>query len=596
MGARVPGGEHEPPSLGESLNAVAHRLRRVFGRRPVVLGAGAVGIGLVVLLVVGVARLFTRDLSPDTIARIEATCRTPKQATAAELETTAPPTATDGEAFIRGLEQLPFLAALLAQRSTAYEEAQTTPPAELARRAKEHALRATDLALDVAACYERELARYPKLRPAATALVAELRMQRAEISTTDFSPLYTTGEPATVVIELAPREERTVRFRTLCIDRFAPPPRAGARYILGGTVDELKKRTLCEVLRGAQAGGSLAPAQNAVWRLEQERMDPATPSVAPTAGAVGIFAAQRERKLGVQAVATGTLTALDVTLANYTSAPLVIDTSCAYFVPFSLPDVTKPLPTPPPDFSDPATAERFTQDIERQTLRNLEEQEKNFQRLGIPFPPQLKAEQERLRAKFESASPAPEVKGVYSSVFLPGAGNVDPDTLDPFQPVQTGLGWQPLGTVGVTGARPSRGAAKIAELREVFRRKATASAETRQRLEDALDAFARNRSPETVEDVLRELRRCEIDLCAPVSEMDRAWESVRSYADTLVDQAVNRVIASITAGTLQDAIDAIRFCQSVGCSAAEDAARLDRHLRGVLRDRYRRNVPPATNE
>lgn len=586
-GAQHGSGAH--PTLAVLRTAVTKR------RAPIVIGAFVVLLFLAVGLTL--ARFWPRELSAESIARIEETCRAAQPGAIDELLKHVPPTATDGEAFVRGLEQLPFLVAVLSERSTAYEEAQTTPPSALATAARADGLQRLDLSLDVATCYERELVRFPSVREQVAAAIADLRQEREALATADFSPFYATGEPATAIITLAPQEVKRVRLRTLCIDRFAPPPEAGTPYLLGGTVDELQKQSLCDLLREAQRGGDLAPTQNAVWRLEQERMDPTTTVVSPAAGATGIFAAQRERALLVTAEATGTLTALDVTLTNTTTSPLTLDTSCAYFVPLSLPDLNQPLPSPPPDWSDPKTAEKFSADIERQTLQNLDEQEKMFQKLGLPFPAELQAEQERLRQKYGSSRlPAPAVKGVYRSVFLPGSDNVDPATLDRFQTVQTGLGLQPLGAAGVVRGVPPRGRLEIARLRDLLRRNLTDPLRARENLDRALDAFARNPSGANAQELYHDLQSCIVNNCASAAEVARIWEQVQARADQLVDLAVERLIASVTAQTLQDAIDAMRFCQVVGCTVAADAERLDAHLRNIIRDRARRHIPATAEE
>lgn len=542
-----------------------------------------------VVIVLSLLWFLPKELSNEAMAKIDETCRQPHQSVIDELEKNVPLLATDGAAFVRGLEQLPWLVAILSQRSTTYEDAQATPPKQLAVGAKDDALKRLDLTIELTLCYERELRRYPKVRQQVVLARTDLQKEREELTARDFSSLFATGEPATAVVELAPREQKRVRVRTLCIDRFAPPPQAGTPYILSGTVAEVKKPTLCGLLRAAQAGSNLASSQNAVWQLEQQRMDESTLAVGAAGGSTGIFAAQRDGSLFVTAEATGTLTALDVTLTNATDSPLSVDTSCAYFVPLSIPDLNQPIPSPPPDWSDPATLEKFTEDTERQMLKNLDEQEKTFEKLSVPFPPELKAQQEELRRKYGDGREG-SVKGIYSRVYVPGAENVDPDTLDRFQVVQTGIGIQPLGTVGIVRGSEPPGRREIARLRDILERQANDPARARERLDGALDDFARNPSRESAQDVFDALQSCIVNGCAPSGEMIRIWEQIRTQADRMVDQAVDRLIISITEQTLHDAIDAIRFCQTVGCHVEADVQRLDTHLRNVLRDRARGNV------
>ncbi len=553
-------------------------------RSKILIGAG--GILVLALIIVLATRFWPGELSDEDIARVEETCRGPKQQALSELEQQVALTATDGEAFVRGLEQLPWLVAILSQRSTAYEDAQATPPSTLAANAKADALKRLDLSLELVRCYEGQLNRFPKAREAVASAVVDLQAERENVAAADFAQFFATGEPAESVIELAPREQRRLRLRTLCIDRFAPPPEAGTRYILGGTVDETKRRSLCDLLRSAQGGGSLASAQNAIWKLEQEHMDLSTPPVEAAAGATGMVSAQREGSLHVSAKATGALTALDVTLTNATDAPLSIDTSCAYFVPLSIPDLTQPLPTAPPDWSDPATLEKFTEDSNRQLLQTLDEQEKTFEKLGMPFPPQLKTQQEELRKKLGEAGTG-EVKGIYSRVYLPGNPDADPDSLDPFQVVQTGLGRQPLGVVGALRGGPPPGRREIDRIKDALERMAEAPERARENLDRALDDYARDPSRQHTEDVLDALERCFVNACVPSSEMIRLWEQIRTRSDQMVDQAINRVIASVTEQTLLDAVDAIRFCQAVGCNVENDVRQLDTHLRNLLRNQVR---------
>lgn len=530
-------------------------------RRPIFVGAGAIALLAVVLL--GLWWFLPKDVSSEAMARVDETCRQPHQNIIDELEQQVPLIATDGEAFVRSLEQLPWLVAILSERSTAYEVAQATAPAVLATNAKDDALQRLDLTIELATCYEKQLRRFTKAKQQVAARLTDLRNEREALAAGDFSTFFATGEPATAVIELAPREQKRVRLRTLCIDRFAPPPQAGTPYILSGTVDEVKKPTLCGLLRSAQAGGNLAPSQNAVWQLEQHHMDESTPAVEAAEGSAGMFAAQRDGSLFVTAEATGTLTALDITLTNATDNPLSVDTSCAYFVPLSMPDLNQPIPSPPPDWSDPATVEKFTEE--------------------------LKAQQEQLRRKYDETREG-SVQGIYSRVYIPSADNVDPDTLDRFQVVQTGIGVQPLGTVGVVRGSEPPGRREIARVRDILERQANDPVRARERLEGALDDFAHNPSRENAQNLFDALQSCIVNSCAPSSEMIRIWEQIRTQADRMVDQAVDRLIVSITEQTLHDAVDAIRFCQTVGCHVEADVEKLDTHLRGVLRDRQRGNV------
>lgn len=524
------------------------------------------------------------------IAAVEATCLEPQRAALEELEKNAPPTALDGADFVRGLEQLPFLAAVLSQRDTSYEEANTKDPAALAHEGRAAALRFADLAIEVATCYERELAGNHALRVAAGDLLAELRARRAELETLDFAPFYAGGEPAEAVLTLAPKEEKHVRLRTLCIDRMAQPPLSGMPYVLAGTVDVLMKPELCDLLRGASASASLADAQNAVWRLEQRRATPGTPAVVPVGGATGAHAAQLERRLAVTATATGTLTALDVTFTNLTDQPLTIDTSCAVFVPLIVPDTSRPLPTPPPDWSDPATLENFQQEADEQLLKNLDEIERVYRQQGLPLPPALEEQRQQLRAKRSNTpepSPAGSVLGVYRQAFLPGS-DVDPDDLDPFQPVQTGVGPQPLGTVGVT-RRPPQRRERLPRPWDIVRRER--GIEARELLERALDRHARAPAdPEVFEDLMRELRRCEVTLCMPPDELRRVWEQVTGRVQRLVDVTLGRVQDSTTAETFHDVVNALRLCAAVGPGCAGDAAsrELDRFFRDYLRQQQQR--------
>lgn len=530
----------------------------------------------------------------DVLAQLTERCYAPAAARYEELRKSAPPTATDGADFVRGLESLPFLAAILSKRDTSYEDANTKDPGALAAAAKVAAIQFADLAVEVASCYERELSGDRSLRAAAGELLAELRAARASLDATNFAPLYATGEPAEAVLTLAPKEEKTVRLSTLCIDRFAQPPPAGTTYVLAGTVDVLMKPELCDILRRASSGGNVSGAQNAVWRLEQQRATPGTPPVRPVAGATGAYAAQGSRQLAVTATATGTLTTLDATFTNLSDQPLTIDASCAVFVPLAVPDVTKPLPTPPPDWSDPATAERFTREIEEQTLKNLDETEKTYQKLGIPFPPQLEEQRRQLREKL--SAPRSEVKGVYSQAFLPGGGDVDPDTLDPFQPIQVGIGPQPLGVVGVT-RRPPHRREHPPRPWEVLRR--DERVESKELLERALDRYARNPAdPGAFEDVLEEIRRCEVRNCTTPQELDRIWRSLAENTQRVVDEAVRRAIVSTGAQTLQDVVNALRMCQAVGagCTTQQGYRELDRYFRDYLRQRQQRRGPPQIGE
>lgn len=527
------------------------------------------------------------------LARLTERCYAPAASQEEEARKTAPPLATDGAEFVRGLESLPFLAAIFAQRDTTYEEDNTKDPAVLAGEAKTAALQAADRAIQVAECYERELEGERSSQEAARQLVADLRAQRAEIETTDFAPFYSVGEPAETTLTLAPKEEKSVRLRTLCIDRFAQPPPAGMPYILSGTVDALMKPELCDILRGAAAGGNLAGAQNAVWRLEQQRATPGTPPVTPVEGATGAYAAQSDRRLAVSATATGTLTTLDATFTNLSDTPLTIDTSCAIFVPLVVPDTDKPLPTPPPDYSDPATLERLQRESTEQLLRNLDEYERSFREQGLPFPPQLEEQRRQLQEQLAATpppSPEGEVRGVYSQAFLPGA-DVDPDTLDPFQPYQTGgIGAQPLGSRGwVRKAPPPRRWPKPPRPWDILRR--DRRIEARERLERALDRYARTPAdPGVVEDLFREFELCWINGCMPDAELRRNWDQVSGRQQRIVDVTIGRVQDSTTAETVQDVINALRLCQAVGPPCTTDAASqaLDRHFRDYLRQQQSR--------
>lgn len=573
--------------------------------RPPVIIAAAVVVVLILALVVAIAARRPRGVGApsgtpsaergDVLARLTERCYGPSAVRAEELEKTAPPLATDGSAFVRGLESLPFLAAIFAERDTWYEDANTKDPAALATEGKAAAIQFADLAIEVATCYERELAGDRSLRAAAGELLAELRTRRAELEALDFALFYTTGGPAEATLTLAPKEEKTVRLNTLCIDRFAQPPAAGMTYVLAGTVDALMKPELCDLLRRAASDENLARAQNAVWRLEQQRATPETPSVQPVSGSVGAYAAQSDRRLAVTATATGTLTTLDATFTNLSDQPLSIDTSCATFVPLIVPDVTKPLPTPPPDWSDPATLEKFQRESNEQLLKNLDTVEEQYRKLGVPFPPQLEEQRRQLRERLQGTpapSPAGAVRGVYSQAFLPG-GDVDPDQLDPFQPFQVGIGRQSLGSIGVTRRPPFR-RERPPRPWEVVRRER--GIEARELLERALDRYARNPAdPGVVEDLMREVRRCEINLCMPPGELDRVWRNVAERVQRMVDVTLMRVTDSTTAETLQDVVNALRLCAAVGRGCTTDAAarRLDQHLRDYLRERQQRQRQQA---
>ncbi|TSC61798.1 MAG: hypothetical protein G01um1014106_702, partial [Parcubacteria group bacterium Gr01-1014_106] len=180
-----------------------------------------------------------------------------------------------------------------------------------------------------------------------------------------------------------------------------------------------------------------------------------------------------------------------------------------------------------------------------------------------------------------------KVKGIYSRVFLPGNPDVDPETLDPFQVIQTGLGRQPLGVAGVLRGGPPPGRRELDRIRDALERMANAPARARENLDRALDAYARDPSRQNTEDVFDAVQSCIVNACAPNSEIMRIWEQIRIRSDQMVDQAVNRVIASVTEQTLRDAVDAIRFCQAVGCNVENDIRQLDTHLRDMLRNQSR---------
>lgn len=514
--------------------------------------------------------IFRREPPPETVAAITAKCYEPKRAEIDTLRAEAPPTALESIDFrqLQGLH--PLLRQFAARSNYATEQASAE---ELVPTIRSYYTRLAEFAVDVVTCYEAELKKYPAFRRAATAAVSEARARLAEAQTFDVSLLLVRNAPAEPVLRLAPQETKRVRLRTFCIDSLAEPPKAGSVYLLGGSVEELKKNDYCRLLRQGQAGADLGTVQGTLWSLEPKDVDGSPQPVAPVPGSEGLPTAQSSGAIRVTAVSSGTLTDLDVTVTNTTDRELSLDTSCAYFVPLSMPKA-EPLPERPAiDLTKPEDAQRY--------IQRIQELQEEFG--TVTSAEEAKAYAERLKQlQEELQSGAPQVKGVFSGLRLPvDLRGIDVGKLPPFHPAQIGLGRQPLGSSGVTGKGAPK-APRVPRLEEILAGP-SAKEQARRRLDHAWREYQANRTLITLEEMVAATETCWVVGCAPTSEIERYRDLLRGDMEEVLRRTVDNVERTVNQDTLQSAVAALRLCAALGCDSGPALAEVDRLLREDLR-------------
>jgi len=249
--------------------------------------------------------------------------------------------------------------------------------------------------IDLATCYSEHLANDLSLRINAEQLRQQAQDRYDAIASYDFVQAFTSTATGSTTLLVPAHNSKTVRLRTYCLDTGRGVPTAGEIYYLAASVDELQTAGICALLQSAEtltdisnvqaeiwsninttpkASGEITPASaQSTWKLMAmivvssivligsgllgvKRVVPKPVWIVSAVVAAGVIAAgsiaiatktvsassltdnavvrsARSGDIVVQAVSTGSFSALDVTITNLTATDLTLDTSCLTFIP-----------------------------------------------------------------------------------------------------------------------------------------------------------------------------------------------------------------------------------------------------------------------
>jgi hypothetical protein len=513
---------------------------KVLIKNPYVLYGGIFGVVFALGIVVGWYFMFgspnvslpvpdllkSNKISQEQIDLVEALCYNGRKAEHDGLMRNPPATALESIDFTNA-DNLPIWLQYYGGRAFTNDSTKE----EILEEIRNYYTDLAQLAVEVAECYVRELADFPKLRENAEAALAQSQKQLADTQSYDYGYLLETDLPAEQTVKLAPNEVKRFRMRTFCIDSLANPPEPGVEYLLGGTVDEMNKADYCELLRQGQSGENMGETQRAIWELENTRAGDQVESEA-AGDSTFMLEAQSSGQVGVRATSTGTITDFDVEITNYTNRQITLDTSCGYFVPIAYPERS---------YGDlnPGELESFYEDFKEQYEGYLNPEEE------------------------------PDVQGAFTNVYIPiDINSVDLDQIDPPHPAQGGYGSQAVGTSGSMG-RGTPNASDLPPLEPIVKPDPDFKILAEQNMQDSWDRFRNDPNVDTLRDMIEALDACRALECS----------NTQNYEDLMLFEMVDVMEQSVqdfadnpTPENMRNAMDAMRMCQAFGCNPLEAMA------------------------
>ncbi len=394
------------------------------------------------------------------------------------------------------------------------------PVTELAAAVKDFYVNLAQISYDTAQCYVTNLSQYPQALKRAKEATTKTKETLDYLQSFDYVSLFEQRQNAQALLTLQPRETQTVRLRTYCIDSFALPPRAGSVYLLAGSVDELQRSRYCDLLRQGQTADP-SETQKLVWGLELEHRDTNSTTTPPQAGTTKLVEAKSANQLSITAVATGTLTDLDVTFSNLSNQTITLDTSCAYFLPVAVP------------------------------LSFVTKQIMNERVLGY--------------------------RGFnFGSVDV---SQINLDDFEPAHPAQAGgILQQAVGTSGVIGpAAPLQ--PELPPLEPIVKdTNYTKLAESN--LDQSWDNFQSSPTAENLTDLIESLNACRALGC---SQTGIVKQQMDAFVEQMIDETMQNYQKNPDEITYQEAMEALRLCLVLGCDPTEALVQMEAAQRNHLK-------------
>lgn len=123
--------------------------------------------------------------------------------------------------------------------------------------------------VDLLACYKQELAGYPDLIAQVETNAQKANQQMTAVNSFDFQKLITPKTTANAVIKIPAKTTKISRMRTFCLDTGRGVPWSGEEYYLAGSVDELNRKGVCNLLAQAANGGNMDEIQGDIWETQK---------------------------------------------------------------------------------------------------------------------------------------------------------------------------------------------------------------------------------------------------------------------------------------------------------------------------------------
>lgn len=225
-----------------------------------------------------------------TLQRLQTNCYNENKAKFDEAKANLPPLAveqidlqslTQDEAVVSVLESFGLSTEDLAGYQELYDEAQQYS----IDAAKDAYRQLADINVQVAECYERELANEPTLLPQAQQILTDTRAQRQAIEDYDFSASPPNQADSEHILTVGAGETQTVRLRTFCIDGGLNIPDSGEMYYLAGDASQLQDSSVCDLVTAVQSDEDMTTTQNTIWESVNTELKPSSdiePVVPPT--------------------------------------------------------------------------------------------------------------------------------------------------------------------------------------------------------------------------------------------------------------------------------------------------------------------------
>lgn len=164
--------------------------------------------------------------------------------------------------------QLPEYAEAFADYTDELEELMQNATVTMAGGAKDNFRTLVQVNVDLARCYEQELAAYPEYQTKVQEIISKTQGELQAIENYDFEALLRNSKSVTPTVIVPANSSRVFRLRTYCLDTGRSAPSGGEKYLLAGATDFLN-RGLCPILQKTQGGQNIALIQQEVWSNQE---------------------------------------------------------------------------------------------------------------------------------------------------------------------------------------------------------------------------------------------------------------------------------------------------------------------------------------